>query len=34
MDALIQEALDRLAPQQRATGGMIERQSTDSRKYL
>ena len=34
MDALVQEALDRLAPQQRATGGMIERQSTDSRKYL
>lgn len=32
--ALIQEALDILSPQQRATGGMVERQSTDSRKYL
>ncbi len=34
MDALVQQTLERLAPQQRATGGMIERQSTDSRKYL
>jgi hypothetical protein len=34
IDALVQQALDRLAPQQRATGGMIERQSTDNRRYL
>ena len=31
---LIQQALEILAPQQRATGGMIERQSTDNRRYL
>lgn len=34
VDLLIQQALDSLAPQQRATGGMIERQSPDSRRYL
>jgi hypothetical protein len=34
VDLLIQQALERLAPQQRATGGMIERQSTDNRRYL
>lgn len=34
VDSLIQQALDSLAPQQRATGGMIERQSTDNRRYL
>jgi hypothetical protein len=33
-DMLVQEALKMLAPQKRASGGMIERQSTDSRKYL
>jgi hypothetical protein len=33
-DMLVQEALKMLAPQKRANGGMIERQSTDSRKYL
>jgi hypothetical protein len=33
--ALVRQATSNvLAPQQRATGGMIERQSTDSRKYL
>lgn len=32
--ALVEEALKLLAPQQRATGGMIERQSTDNRRYL
>lgn len=34
VDSLIQQALDSLAPQQRAKGGMIERQSTDNRRYL
>jgi hypothetical protein len=34
INALTQQVLDRLAPQQRATGGMIERQSTDNRRYL
>jgi hypothetical protein len=33
--ALVRQATSNvLAPQQRATGGMIERQSTDTRKYL
>ena len=33
--ALVRQATSNvLAPQQRATGGMIERQSTDNRKYL
>lgn len=34
MNSLVQQTLDRLAPQKRATGGMIERQSTDNRRYL
>jgi len=34
VNLLFQQALDQLAPQQRATGGMIERQSTDNRRYL
>ena len=34
VDLLIQQALERLVPQQRATGGMIERQSTDNRRYM
>ena len=35
IDSIIKQATDNvLGPQQRATGGMIERQSTDSRKYL
>jgi hypothetical protein len=34
VDSLIQQVLERLAPQQRATGSMIERQSTDNRRYL
>jgi hypothetical protein len=34
MNSLVQQTLDRLAPQQRANGGMIERQSTDNRRYL
>lgn len=34
VNLLFQQALDKLAPQQRATGGMIERQSTDNRRYL
>lgn len=34
MNSLVQQTLDQLAPQQRATGGMIDRQSTDNRKYL
>jgi hypothetical protein len=33
-DMLVQEALKMLAPQKRANGGMIERQSTDNRRYL
>jgi len=34
VDLLIQQALERLAPQQRAKGGMVERQSTDNRRYM
>ena len=34
MNSLVQQTLDQLAPQQRATGGMIDRQSTDNRRYL